>query len=134
MSYISLFRKYRPQAFTQVVGQDFITTTLKNSIRQNKVGHAYIFAGPKGIGKTTIARVFAKALNCLTPIEGDACNKCENCKAIDQFSTDIVELDAASNNGVEDVRNIIDGVTSLPTMLKKRVYIIDETHMLTTAA
>ncbi|MDR0825905.1 MAG: DNA polymerase III subunit gamma/tau, partial [Mycoplasmataceae bacterium] len=81
MSYVSLYRKYRPRTFAQVVGQDFITTSLRNSIKQNKVGHAYIFAGPKGIGKTTIARVFAKALNCLSPIDGDACNKCENCKA-----------------------------------------------------
>jgi DNA polymerase-3 subunit gamma/tau len=135
MSHIALYRKYRPKSFADIIGQDFIVRTLTNSIKLNKVGHAYIFAGPKGIGKTTIAKVFAKAINCLHPINGDACNKCTNCDIINNNQTmDILELDAASNNGVEDVRSIIDGVRFLPTSLNKKVYIIDEAHMLTPAA
>jgi DNA polymerase-3 subunit gamma/tau len=135
MSYISLYRKYRPKLFADVVGQKYIITTLKNAIKQNKLSHAYIFAGPRGIGKTTIAKVFAKALNCLQPIDGDACDVCIHCAAINQSqTTDVIELDAASNNGIEDVRNIVEGVKFLPTVLNKKVYIIDEAHMLTVPA
>jgi DNA polymerase-3 subunit gamma/tau len=135
MSYISLYRKYRPKLFHDITGQEFIVRTLTNSIKQQKVSHAYIFAGPKGIGKTTIAKIFAKAVNCLHPVNGDACNECVNCKIIsDNQTTDILELDAASNNGVDEVRIIIDGVRFLPTSLNKKVYIIDEAHMLTTQA
>ncbi|MDR3257232.1 MAG: DNA polymerase III subunit gamma/tau [Mycoplasmataceae bacterium] len=135
MQHIALYRKYRPKSFADIIGQDFIVRTLTNSIKTNKVGHAYIFAGPKGICKTTSAKIFAKSINCLNPIDGDACNKCTNCTIINNNqTTDIMELDAASNNGVEDVRNIVDGVRFLPTSLNKKVYIIDEAHMLTPAA
>ncbi|MDR1235315.1 MAG: DNA polymerase III subunit gamma/tau [Mycoplasmataceae bacterium] len=135
MSYISLYRKYRPKSFRDITGQEFIVRTLTNAIKQSKVSHAYIFAGPKGIGKTTIAKIFAKAVNCLHPIDGDACNQCEHCKIINENqTTDILELDAASNNGVDEVRSIIEGVRFLPANLNKKVYIIDEAHMLTTQA
>lgn len=135
MSYISLYRKYRPKSFQEIIGQAIIALTLTNSIKLNKVTHAYIFAGPKGVGKTTIAKIFAKAINCLHPINGDACNQCANCQIINKNqTTDILELDAASNNGVDEVRTIIDGVRFLPTSLSKKVYIIDEAHMLTVQA
>lgn len=135
MEYISLYRKYRPTNFNTVVGQKPIIRTLLNSIQQGKIAHAYIFYGSKGIGKTSIAKIFAKAVNCLNPINGDACNQCENCKLIlEDKTSDIIELDAASNNGVDEVRNIIDSVGFLPTVLKYKVYIIDEAHMLTTSA
>ena len=135
MEYISLYRKYRPTNFNTVVGQKPIIRTLLNSIQQGKIAHAYIFYGSKGIGKTSIAKIFAKAVNCLNPVNGDACNECENCKLIfDNKTSDIIELDAASNNGVDEVRNIIDSVGFLPTALKYKVYIIDEAHMLTTSA
>jgi DNA polymerase-3 subunit gamma/tau len=135
MSYISFYRKYRPKLFSQVFGQEFIVRTLTNAIKLNKVSHAYIFAGPKGIGKTTIAKIFAKAINCTQPVNGDACNQCTNCQIINQNqTTDIIELDAASNNGVDEIRNIIENVRFLPTSLKKKVFIIDEAHMLTVQA
>ncbi len=135
MEYISLYRKYRPTNFNTVVGQKPIIKTLLNSIQQGKIAHAYIFYGSKGIGKTSIAKIFAKTVNCLEPINGDACNECENCKLIiDSKTSDIIELDAASNNGVDEVRNIIDSVGFLPNTLKYKVYIIDEAHMLTTSA
>ncbi len=135
MEYISLYRKYRPTNFSTVVGQKPIIKTLLNSIQQGKIAHAYIFYGSKGIGKTSIAKIFAKAVNCLNSVNGDACNECENCKLIiDSKTSDIIELDAASNNGVDEVRNIIDSVGFLPTALKYKVYIIDEAHMLTTSA
>jgi DNA polymerase-3 subunit gamma/tau len=135
MSHTVLYRKYRPLSFQDITGQDFVIKTLRNSIKLNRLAHAYIFAGPKGIGKTTIAKVFAKALNCLHPVDGDACNQCETCQLINaNQTTDILELDAASNNSVDDIRNIIENVHFLPTILKKKVYIIDEAHMLTPSA
>jgi DNA polymerase-3 subunit gamma/tau len=135
MSHIAFYRKYRPSVFKDVIGQEYIVKTLENSIKNNKVAHAYIFAGPRGIGKTTFAKIFAKALNCLHTINGDACETCVNCTTINQKQTvDILELDAASNNGIEEVRSLIENVRYLPSQLNKKVYIIDEAHMLTTQA
>ena len=130
----SLYQKYRPKQFKDVLSQDVIIKTLTNSILQNKIGHAYIFAGPKGIGKTTIAKIFSKAINC-SGFNGDVCNKCDSCKSINENNTtDILELDAASNNGVDDIRNILESVKYLPLEHKYKVYIIDEAHMLTNQA
>ena len=135
MSKIALYRKYRPSKFNEVIGQNAIVKTLASSIVNNSRTHAYIFAGNKGSGKTTVAKIFSKAINCLNSNNGDACNECSNCKAIDEASTtDFVELDAASNNGVEEIRNIINLTNYLPNKLKYKVYIIDEAHMLTTNA
>ncbi len=135
MEYISLYRKYRPSSFNEVVGQKPIIKTLLNSIQQNKISHAYIFSGSKGIGKTSIAKIFAKAVNCSNPDNGDCCNECEICKMIgNNQATDVIELDAASNNGVEEIRKIVESVNFLPIQLKYKVYIIDEAHMLTTSA
>ncbi|MDE5774918.1 MAG: DNA polymerase III subunit gamma/tau, partial [Malacoplasma sp.] len=132
---IAFYRKYRPTCFSEIVGQNYIVKTLLNTIKNNKHTHAYIFSGPKGVGKTSIAKIFSKALNCLQPKDGDCCNKCENCKLINENkAVDIVELDAASNNGVGEVRNIIDTIGYLPNILKYKVYIIDEAHMLSNAA
>lgn len=129
--HIALYRKYRPTDFDQIVGQDFVVKLLRNSINSGKIGHAYIFSGPKGIGKTTIAKIFAKALNCKDFSNGVCCNKCDNCLNV-STSTDIKELDAASNNGVENIRSIIEDVNFLPLNLNYKVYIIDEAHMITT--
>ena len=136
MSYTSLYRKFRPISFNEMVGQEHITKTLKNQIIANRVGHAYLFSGGRGTGKTTAAKIMARAINCLNPKEdGEPCNECEICKAILEGSlTDVVEMDAASNNSVEDVRAIRDEVNFLPTLAKYRVYIIDEVHMLSTGA
>lgn len=131
----TFYRKYRPKNFSEVIGQDFIKKTLMNSIIKNKLSHAYIFSGPRGTGKTSISKIFAKAINCLDNQDGDCCNKCENCISITNNTTfDIVELDAASNNGVSEIRTIIDSTTFLPSKLKKKIYIIDESHMLTNSA
>lgn len=135
MSHITLYRKYRPTIFKNIIGQEHIVETLVNSIKLNKISHSYIFSGPKGVGKTSIAKIFAKVLNCLDTIDGDICDKCNNCQTIKtNRSTDILELDAASNNSVENIRNIIETCKFLPSSLKYRVYIIDEAHMLTTQA
>ena len=136
MSYTSLYRKFRPISFNEMVGQEHITKTLKNQIIANRVGHAYLFSGGRGTGKTSAAKIMARAINCLHPKEdGEPCNECEICKAILEGSlTDVVEMDAASNNSVEDVRAIRDEVNFLPTVAKYRVYIIDEVHMLSTGA
>ena len=107
MAYISLYRKYRPKKFSDVVGQDVVVKILRNSIIENKIGHAYIFAGPRGIGKTSIAKIFSKAVNCLNSIDGDLCGKCESCINDINNEIDIVEIDAASNSGIDNVRNII---------------------------
>lgn len=134
--YIVSARKYRPTTFDSVVGQHALTTTLKNAIAQGKLAHAYLFCGPRGVGKTTCARIFAKTINCLSPTaDGEACNECESCKAFnEQRSYNIHELDAASNNGVEDIRGLIEQVQIPPQVGRYKVFIIDEVHMLSTAA
>ena len=136
MSYTALYRKFRPISFNEMVGQEHITKTLKNQIIAKRVGHAYLFSGGRGTGKTSAAKIMARAINCLNPKEdGEPCNECEICRAILNGSlTDVVEMDAASNNSVEDVRAIRDEVNFLPTIAKYRVYIIDEVHMLSTGA
>lgn len=135
-NYIVSARKYRPSTFDSVVGQHALTTTLKNAIAQGKLGHAYLFCGPRGVGKTTCARIFAKTINCLSPTpNGEACNECESCKAFnEQRSYNIHELDAASNNSVEDIRGLIEQVQIPPQIGKYKVFIIDEVHMLSSAA
>ena len=135
-NYIVSARKYRPSTFDSVVGQRALTTTLKNAIATGKLAHAYLFCGPRGVGKTTCARIFAKTINCLSPgTDGEACNQCESCMAFnEQRSYNIHELDAASNNSVEDIRTLIDQVRIPPQIGKYKVYIIDEVHMLSQAA
>ena len=135
MSYTALYRKFRPVNFSEMVGQDHITRTLKNQIINNRVGHAYLFNGGRGTGKTSAAKILARAVNCLNPVDGEPCNECEICKAaLSGALTDIVEMDAASNNSVEDIRQIRETVNFLPSQAKFRVYIIDEVHMLSTGA
>ena len=133
--YTALYRKFRPMTFSELVGQEHITKTLKNQIITNRVGHAYLFNGGRGTGKTSSAKILARAINCLNPKDGEPCNECEICKsALNGSLTDIVEMDAASNNSVEDIRSIREEVNFLPTKAKYRVYIIDEVHMLSTGA
>lgn len=133
--YLVSARKYRPTTFDSVVGQEALTSTLKNAIRSGKLAHAYLFCGPRGVGKTTCARIFAKNINCLNPVDGEACGKCESCLAFDEGrSMNIYELDAASNNSVDDIRSITEQVHIPPQIGKYKVYIIDEVHMLTPAA
>ena len=133
--YRALYRKWRPQRFEDVVGQRAIVTALKNQITANRVGHAYLFTGVRGTGNTTCAKIFAKAVNCLHPVNGDPCGECEICKGIDNGSIlDVVEMDAASNNGVDDIRDLRDETAYTPSACKYKVYIIDEVHMLSTAA
>lgn len=135
MAYIALYRKYRPTTFSDMVGQENVTKILKNQIKSGKISHAYIFSGTRGTGKTSSAKIFARAINCLHPIDGEPCNECEVCKSIiDGNTTDVVEMDAASNNSVENIRQIRQEVIYATVDVKYRVYIIDEAHMLTTSA
>ena len=133
--YEALYRKYRPKTFDDVVGQPFITETLKTQVRTGRLSHAYLFIGTRGTGKTTCARILAKAVNCEHPVDGNPCNECDACRGIEDGSVlDVVELDAASNNGVDDVRMLRDEAIFSPTTVRKRVYIIDEVHMLSKPA
>ncbi|HOH23774.1 MAG TPA: AAA family ATPase, partial [Bacteroidales bacterium] len=131
-NYLVSARKYRPDNFKSVVGQSALTTTLQNAIKNKQLAHAYLFCGPRGVGKTTCARIFAKSINCFHPNnQGEACNKCESCVSFnEQRSYNIHELDAASNNSVDDIRSLTEQVRIPPQLGKYKVYIIDEVHML----
>lgn len=133
--YQALYRQYRPKTFDEVLGQEHVTTTLKNQIISGNIGHAYIFAGTKGTGKTSTAKIFSRAVNCLSPVDGNPCNECEICKGImDESIMDVIEMDAASNRKIEDIREIRDKVIYPPSKAKYKIYIIDEVHMLTNQA
>ena len=135
MAYQALYRVWRSQRFDDVVGQKAITQTLKNAIVQKKTSHAYLFTGPRGTGKTSAAKIFAKAINCKHSQDGEPCNVCETCVAITEGRlNDVIEIDAASNNGVEEIRDIRDKAKYAPTQAEYKVYIIDEVHMLSTGA
>ena len=135
MSYQALYRKYRPRDFSSVKGQENIVTTLKNQIQADRIGHAYLFCGTRGTGKTTVAKIFARAVNCENPGPDGPCGQCAMCRAIEsQASMNVVEIDAASNNRVDDIRQVIDEVQYSPTEGRYKVYIIDEVHMLSTSA
>lgn len=133
--YRALYRKYRPQGFDSVVGQNTIVKTLQNSVKNGSFGHAYMFFGPRGVGKTTASKIFARAINCLEPIDGNACGKCSNClHSFEKECVDIIEIDAASNNGVDEIRELKNKISLVPAELKYKVYIIDEVHMLSIGA
>lgn len=135
MSYTAMYRKFRPDTFEDVKGQDHIVTTLKNQIKAGRLGHAYLFCGTRGTGKTTVSKILAKVVNCESPVDGNPCNECAMCKAIQaQTSMNVVEIDAASNNGVDNIREIVDEVKYSPTEGRFKVYIIDEVHMLSAGA
>ena len=135
MAYQALYRKYRPTTFSDVIGQEHITETLKNELSEGKTVHAYLFTGTRGTGKTSCAKILAKAVNCLNPKDGDPCLECEGCLAIaNGENTDIVEIDAASNNGVDNIRELRDLLSFAPASSKYRVFIIDEVHMLSIGA
>lgn len=135
MGKVALYRKYRPKTFEEVLGQEHITKTLQNQIMSGQVGHAYLFTGTRGTGKTSIAKIFAKSVNCLNPIHGSACGQCENCQRLEQENDiNIIEIDAASNNKVDDIRQIREKVKFAPVGVKYKVYIVDEVHMLSDSA
>ncbi len=135
MAYTSLYRKYRPDTFDKVIGQEHVVRTLKNQILSDSVGHAYVFTGTRGTGKTSVAKIFAKAINCLNPVDGSPCGVCENCKELSNPSNfDILEIDAASNNSVDQIRELTDKINFPPTVGKYKVYIVDEVHMLSKSA
>lgn len=135
MNYIALYRKYRPKTFNEIVGQDFIKQTLKNIIKNNKISHSYMFVGPRGTGKTSTAKIFAKTINCIDKKEGVSCEKCSNCILSNKNeNVDLIEMDAASNNGVDEIREIRNHVSLMPSNSKYKIYIIDEVHMLSTGA
>jgi DNA polymerase III subunit gamma/tau len=129
-----LYRKWRPERFADVTGQEHVTRTLVNAITLNRVGHAYLFAGPRGTGKTTVARIFGKAINCEKPVEGEACNECEPCKAFASGAFDFIEIDAASNRGVDDADRLRKQVNYAPSVGRYRIYLVDEVHMLSKQA
>ena len=133
MNYLALYRKYRPKVLDEVVGQSEIKKILASSVKNGTITHAYLFSGPRGTGKTTMAKILAKMVNCLEPIDGNACNKCEQCLNV-LDSNDVIEIDAASNNGVDEIRELREKATLVPSSAKYKVYIIDEVHMLTTQA
>lgn len=133
--YQALYRRYRPKTFDEMLGQNHITTTLKNQVEKGNIGHAYLFSGTRGTGKTSAAKIFSRAVNCLNPNHGNPCNQCENCKEIlEETTMDVIEMDAASNRGIEDIRTLRDKVIYPPTKIKYKVYIVDEVHMLTKEA
>jgi len=135
MEYITLYRKYRPKDFSEIKGQEHITKILINTLEKNMISHAYLFSGPKGTGKTTVARIFAKGLNCDEGITSKPCNKCKNCLSInDGTNIDVIEIDGASNRGIDEVRSLKERVSLSPTFGRYRVFIIDESHMLTQEA
>ena len=134
MSYLALYRKFRPRGFDKLVGQDAIVRTLKNQILMDKVGHAYLFCGARGTGKTSAAKIFAKAINCLSPVDGSPCGTCAVCRALATTNIDVVEMDAASNNKVEEIRELRENVQYPPVSCRYKVYIVDEVHMLTESA
>lgn len=135
MSYVALYRKYRPNGFNGVIGQDHIVQTLVNQIKNDRIGHAYLFTGTRGTGKTSLAKVFARAINCANPIDGSPCGQCESCKALlDPSNIDVIEIDAASNNGVNEIREIRENVQYPPVSCRYKVYIVDEVHMLSPSA
>ena len=134
MSYLALYRKYRPSKFSEVYGQKYVIDILKNAIKTKNVSHAYLFSGPRGTGKTSVAKIFARAVNCLNPIDGEMCEKCEICSALKENDIDIIEIDAASNNGVDEIREIRNNVKLLPSVGEYKIYIIDEVHMLSIGA
>ena len=132
--YLALYRKYRPRTFDEVIGQDHIVKTLINQIKLDKISHAYLFTGSRGTGKTSTAKIFAKAINCQNSKNGSPCLECETCKALDKTNIDVLEIDAASNNGVDEIRDLREKVKYPPVVGKFKVYIIDEVHMLSTSA
>src|SRR5690554_1038160 len=133
--YQALYRQYRPKTFDELLGQSHITTTFKNQIKMGNIGHAYLFSGTRGTGKTSAAKIFSRAVNCLNPQGGNPCNECENCQGIlDETIMDVIEMDAASHNSVEDIRDLRDKVVYPPSKVAYKVYIIDEVHMLSKSA
>ena len=124
MAYLALYRKYRPSSFEDVVGQDKVVKVLKHAITSNKISHAYLFAGPRGTGKTTMAKLIARMVNCQNPVDGEPCGKCENCLRGVSLNEDVIEIDAASNNGVDEIRELRDKVSLVPTKSKYKIYII----------